>query len=102
MRRNRHLECAKCLPGRTLKGNWPTFVRGAGEPGKLRAASTAETRFPQQRTPPTSSKSFSARPLVGLEGAVMSGSGPALPLSFKSQNRKIEVLPTLKIVQTIE
>ncbi|GBN05836.1 hypothetical protein AVEN_121650-1 [Araneus ventricosus] len=68
MRPNRYLECAKCLPGRTLKGNWPTFVRGAGEPGKPRAASPAESRFPQQTTPPTSSKSFSARPLVGLEG----------------------------------
>ncbi|GBN51572.1 hypothetical protein AVEN_83434-1 [Araneus ventricosus] len=99
MRPNRYLECAKCLPGRTLKGNWPTFVRGAGEPGKPRAASTAESRYPQQRTPPTSSKSFSARPLVGLEGALVSGSGPELPLSFKSQNKKIEALPTLKTIE---
>ncbi|GBM39308.1 hypothetical protein AVEN_171387-1 [Araneus ventricosus] len=37
-------------PGRTLKGNWPTFVRGAGEPGEPRAASPAESRFPQQST----------------------------------------------------
>ncbi|GBN05831.1 hypothetical protein AVEN_121646-1 [Araneus ventricosus] len=101
MRPNRYLEYAKCLPGRTLKGNWPTFVRGAGEPVKPRAVSPAEIRFPQQSTPPTSSKSFSARPLVWLEGALVSGSGPALPLSFKSQNREIEVLPTLKIVQAI-
>ncbi|GBN52008.1 hypothetical protein AVEN_52259-1 [Araneus ventricosus] len=92
MRPNRYLECAKCLPGRTFKGNWPTFVRGTGEPGKPRAASPAESRFPQQSTPPTSSKSFDARPLVGLEGALASGSGPALPLSFKSQNRENEVV----------
>ncbi|GBM44360.1 hypothetical protein AVEN_185663-1 [Araneus ventricosus] len=70
---NRYLEC---LPGRTwptfsLKGNWPTFVRGAGEPDKPRAASPAESRFPQQSSPPTSSKSSGARPLVGLEGALV-------------------------------
>ncbi|GBN66762.1 hypothetical protein AVEN_52332-1 [Araneus ventricosus] len=68
MRRNRYLKCAKCLPGRTLKRNWLTFVRRPGESGKPRAANPAESRFPQRSTSPTSSKSFGSRPLVGLEG----------------------------------
>ncbi|GBM18384.1 hypothetical protein AVEN_72728-1 [Araneus ventricosus] len=38
----------------------------------------------------------------GSRGALVSGSGPALPISFKSQNRESDEVLSLLIAQTVE